>query len=57
MARHGTEEDLTLPVQPIKFEDIIGLVSGNVVMVVTDMYRKNPSRGSGYMGLRENTHF
>ena len=32
----------------------IRLAPGNVVMVATDMCRKSPSRGSGYMGLREN---
>ena len=29
----------------------------NVVMVATDICRKSPSWGSGYMGLRENVHF
>ena len=33
------------------------LVPGNVVMVAIDMCGKSPSRGSGYMGLRENVHF
>ena len=54
--RHGAEGDLFSTIQPLQFEDI-RLVPGNVVMVATDMCGKSPSRGSGYMGLRENIYF
>ena len=54
-ARHGAEGDLISHIQHISFEDI-RLIPGDLVTVATDMYGKSPSRGSGYMRLRENIH-